>query len=101
MTDVKWKNNPDAHDYPAAQSYLSMLLQTDDVTAVLASLNAAPIVTQKAKDVLRAALLPLLPENDVHVASDLAKIKQGQPLSPVLLLRGRFASAVPLQIADG
>lgn len=101
MAEVKWKNDPDPHDYPAAQSYLSLILKTADVTAVVAALNAAPIVTQKAKDVLRAAQLGLLPQNDVHVSSDLDKVKKGQPLSPILLLRGRFADGVQLQIADG
>ena len=36
-----------------------------------------------------------------HVAADLAKIKKGQPLSPILLIRGDLTSGVPLQIADG
>lgn len=101
MAEVTWKNDPDQHDYPAAGSYLSLLLTADAVTSVLAALEAAPIVTQKAKDILRAAQLGLLPENDAHVAEDLDKVKHGQPLSPILLLRGHFASAVPLQIADG
>ena len=101
MAEVTWKNDPDQHDYPAAGSYLALLLKADAVTTVLAALETAPIVTQKAKDILRAAQLGLLPENDVHVAEDLDKVKHGQPLSPILLLRGQFASAVPLQIADG
>ncbi len=101
MAEVTWKNDPDQHDYPAAGSYLSLLLKADAVTSVLAALETAPIVTQKAKDILRAAQLGLLPENDAHVAEDLDKVKHGQPLSPILLLRGQFASAIPLQIADG
>jgi hypothetical protein len=31
----------------------------------------------------------------------LAKITKKQPLSPILLVRGNFATGVPLQIADG
>ena len=101
MTDVKWKNDPDTHDYPAAESYLSLLAKADDVGAIVSALKGAPVATQKAKDILRAARLPLLPKDDVHVASDLDKIKQGQPLSPILLLRGQFRNGVDLQIADG
>jgi hypothetical protein len=98
--EVRWKNDPDAHDYPAASSYLSLILQPAEVTAVVAALEKAPTATQKAKDILRAARLPLLPPDDVHVLGDLDKVKHGQPLSPILLLRGRFATDTALQIAD-
>ena len=101
MAKVSWKNEPDDHDYPAASDYLALLLKPDEVTRVLGTLGEAPIVTQKAKDILRAAQLALLPPDDVHVASDLGKVKNNQPLSPILLLRGRFGAAIPLQIADG
>ena len=49
-----------------------------------------------AKDILRAAGLPLLPADDSEVASDLEKIKNGIKLSPVLLVEG-----TPLWVADG
>ena len=56
---------------------------------------------KKAKDILRAAQLNLLPNDNPHVVADLAKIKKGQALSPILLIRGDYATGVPLQIADG
>jgi len=37
----------------------------------------------------------------VHVAKDLKGVARGQRLSPVLLVRGRGAQAVPLIVADG
>jgi hypothetical protein len=49
-----------------------------------------------AKDILRAAGLPLLSADDPEVAADLEKVKRGSKLSPVLLVRGE-----PLWIADG
>lgn len=101
MATVKWKNDPQDHDYPAAAAYLSLLLPDAAVAKVVGSLKSAPVVTQKAKDILRAAQLPLLPRNDEHVAGDLDKIGKGEQLSPVLLLRGRLAAGIPLQIADG
>lgn len=101
MTDVAWKNDSDQHDYPAAEAYLSLLLRKKDVGVVLLSLRSARVGTQKAKDILRASALPLLSADDQHVAGDLEKIKKGDPLSPVLLLRGNFRLGVPLQIADG
>jgi hypothetical protein len=101
MADVTWKTDPDAHDYPAATSYLTLLLKPDQVTKVVDSLGKVPVVTQKAKDILRAARLPLLPPDDVHVADDLKKVKNNQPLSPILILRGQFGNGIDLQIADG
>ena len=101
MTKVAWKHEPDAHDYPAAADYLGLVASPDRVAAVVAALQAAPIVTKKAKDLLRAAGLPLLAEGNLHVASDLAKVRKGQALSPVLVVRGAMETGVPAQIADG
>lgn len=101
MSKVSWKSEPDEHDYPAATAYLSLIAgkaQTDDVVG---RLKTAPIDYHKAKDVLRAAALPLLPKDDPHVASDLKKIARDTSLSPVLLVRGDLSSGVSLQIADG
>ena len=64
-------------------------------------LRAAETVHRKAKDLLRASRLPLLPSDDPYVASDLAKVGEGRKLSPVLLIRGRAEKDVPLTIADG
>ena len=50
---------------------------------------------------LRASRLPLLPAENVHVKKDLAKVKEGTRLSPVLLVRGRGDKGTPLTIADG
>ena len=55
----------------------------------------------KAKDILRSSGLALLPADDQHVAADIAKVKAGKRLSPVLLVRGALARGFPLQIADG
>jgi len=96
-----WETEPDEHDYPAAADYLSLVLADGEVTAVVAELRAAPIVHRKAKDLLRASELALLPDSNVHVAKDLAKVKSGTPLSPVLLVRGDAIRGLPLVVADG
>jgi len=101
MPKVKWLEKPEAHDFPAAADYLALLADPDTVNELTQSLQAAGIVQKKAKDILRAAQLGLLPVDNPHVASDLAKIKKGEALSPILLVRGDFAAGVPLQIADG
>ena len=50
---------------------------------------------------LRAANLPLLPSDELHVSDDLKRIQKGKPLAPVLLVRGDLASGLPLIVADG
>jgi hypothetical protein len=42
-----------------------------------------------------------LPTDNPHVSSDLKKVKEGDKLSPVLLVRGSLNRSAPLQIADG
>lgn len=101
MPGVKWKHEPDDHDYPAAASYLDLVADAATVTRIVDALQQAPITTQKAKDVLRASRLPLLPADDHRVAADLAKVHKGSALSPVLLVRGDLANGVAAQIADG
>jgi hypothetical protein len=101
MASVKWLEKPEAHDFPAAADYLALLADADTVSKLTQKLQAGTIAHKKAKDILRAAQLSLLPVDNPHVAADLAKIKKGNPLSPILLVRGDFTTGVPLQIADG
>ncbi len=96
-----WKNEPDDHDYPAAENYLSLLMSHQAAKLAVRRLRAAPLVHRKAKDLLRASRLPILAPDNLHVARDLKKIRSGQLLSPVLLVRGRLAAAIPLTVADG
>jgi hypothetical protein len=96
-----WGDQPADHDYPAAASYLNLLCSPDEVKRLVASLRAAPLEHFKAKDLLRASGLALLPPQNPHVASDLAKVNRGTPLSPVLLIRGDIKGGFPLTIADG
>ena len=98
---VKWLQEPEAHDFDAATSYLSMLAEPGMVTGTVDALRTAPQVMRAAKDILRAARLPLLPDNNAHVKADLGKISDGKRLSPILLVRGDATRGVVLQIADG
>ena len=98
---VKWLDEPEAHDYDAAAEYLSMVAEADAVAKAVAALREAKPIYRKAKDILRAAGLALLPETNPHVKSDLEKISDGKKLSPILLVRGDAARSVRLGIADG
>ena len=99
--DQIWKTKPEAHDYPAAHDYLSLVLEEPAVKKIVAALRRAPTVHYKAKDLLRASQLFLLPRENSHVTADLKKIKKGKALSPVLLVRGNAATGTPITIADG
>jgi hypothetical protein len=101
MASVKWMEKPEAHDFPAAADYLALVADSNRVEELIERLQGGTIVKKKAKDILRAAQLNLLPVDNPHVAADLSKIKKGNPLSPILLVRGDLATGVPLQIADG
>ena len=101
MPDVTWLEKPDEHDFPAAADYLGMLADTATVSALVERLRAATLQHKKAKDILRAARLELLPRDNAHVVSDLAKITKGKPLSPILVVRGDLTAGLALQIADG
>lgn len=61
----------------------------------------APTVHHKAKDLLRASGLDLLARDDPEVAKDMKRVEQGEPQSPVLLVRGRAGTGMPLIVADG
>ena len=95
--DEHWKEDPEDHDYPAAKSYLSMLVDPDEADRLVKMLkNQDGLHHFAAKDILRASGLACLPADDPEVAKDLTKVRAGTRLSPALLVRG-----VPLWIADG
>lgn len=98
---VTWADAPADHDYPAATDYLTLISAPDVAERLVAELRAAPPARRKAKDLLRAAGLELLPEDDPHVAADLDKIKAGHPLSPVFVVIGDMTRGLTAQIADG
>ena len=101
MTQATWKDEPEEHDFPAANDYLLLLSAPADVDDLVQLLRDAPTGHWKAKDILRAAGLPLLPVDNPHVAADLRKIHDGKELSPVLLVRGDLVTGRALQVADG
>ena len=97
MAGEHWKDKPEPQDFPAAESYLSLLIGTAAAARLVEALrNEHGLRHYAAKDILRAAGLPLLPTDDPEVAADLAKVTLGKKLSPVLLLQG-----IPLWVADG
>ncbi len=97
MTSEHWKDEPEAEDFPSAESYLTLLVGLPAASKLAKALRKQKVLSHfAAKDILRASGLPLLPVDDSEVSSDLEKIKHGEKLSPVLLIEG-----APLWVADG
>jgi hypothetical protein len=92
-----WQDEPEAEDFPAAETYLSLLVGAEAASKLAKALRKErSLKNYAAKDILRAANLPLLGPKDSEVAADLNKVKLGNKLSPVLLVQGE-----PLWVADG
>lgn len=72
---VKWLDEPQHHDYPATASYLSLLAGPTPVVRAVKALQEAATVTFMAKDLLRAAGLPLLAADDAEVAKELDRVR--------------------------
>ncbi|CEN55556.1 hypothetical protein [Candidatus Methylopumilus turicensis] len=97
--EVHWLNKPQDHNYPAAISYLSLLYDEKTAVSLVKQLESAPLVEFKAKDIFRASHLSLLGVSNLHVRRDIKKIKSGELLSPLLLIRDQTNRM--LIIADG
>jgi hypothetical protein len=97
---VRWLADAEEKDYAAARSYLSLLVPPSDLDELIARLRGAPSGSWRAKDILRATRLPLLgPKQSDEVAEKLAKVREREPLSPILIVVLR--PDVRAQIADG
>ncbi|NBV75141.1 MAG: hypothetical protein EBR59_04010 [Methylococcaceae bacterium] len=96
---LNWLPEPELHDYPAAFAYLSLIFNPEDAARFVENLKSAPVVSFKAKDIFRASSLSLLGISNTHVKKDQKKIKSGDYLSPILLVRDPLNGKVV--IADG
>jgi hypothetical protein len=98
---LEWSEKGEAEDFNAAAKFLSLLCSDAKAKALVKNLRNSKLVEHAAKDLLRAAHLPLLPNDESHVDEDLKRIHRGKALAPVLLVRGDIASGLPLIVADG
>ena len=96
---IRWLKDPEKHNFPAAQSYLSLICERPVANSLVHRLRRAPLSSFKAKDIFRASGLSLLGISNIHVEKDRKKIKDGKKLSPLLLVRDKLRGRVV--IADG
>lgn len=96
---IQWLDEPEATNYPAALSYLSLSLPPKRARKLVARLREAKVEQFKAKDIFRASQLSLLGVSNSHVVRDLKKIRSGKHLSPILLVR--IPELMRVVVADG
>ena len=96
---IRWLEEPEEHDYPAALSYLKLSYPAKMAKQLVSKLEGAQVTEFKAKDIFRSSGLSLLGISNSHVEKDQRKIATGTALSPVLLVRDPARGAVI--IADG
>ena len=96
---IRWLDEPDAANYPAALSYLTLVFESKRAKALVKQLGDEKVARFKAKDVFRASGLSLLGVSNSHVERDLEKIRAGKALSPLLLVR--VPEIAKVIVADG
>ena len=96
---IKWLDNPEDHNYPAAESYLGLIFDKKIVEDLINKLIKSEKSEFKAKDIFRASNLSLLGISNSHVEKNIKKIEKEKELSPILLIRDTKRRTVI--IADG
>jgi plasmid stabilization system protein ParE len=96
---ILWLDEPEAQDYPAALSYLTLIFDPRQARSYVRKLRAAPASLFKAKDIFRASGLSLLGVSNTHIERDRKKILAGRRLAPLLLVRKPDQAKVI--VADG
>ena len=98
-TKGKWLTEPQKHDYLAAETYLSLILEPQVAKTLVEQLKIADLTELAAKDIFRASGVSLLGTSNSHVEKDRARIILNEKLSPLLLFRDVRRGM--LTIADG
>jgi hypothetical protein len=96
-----WLDEPEDDNYPDALEFLTLIVDPDRAQRTIESLRRSDTVAYKCRDILRASGVDPLTVHDAQVREHIRKVRAGQPLSPVLLIRGDSDVVRPLVIADG
>jgi hypothetical protein len=97
--EITWLPESEEKDLPAAKSYLGLHYGKKSVKAIMSKIKRTHTSQFKAKDIFRASGLSSLGVSNSHVEKDRNNIKNGEPLSPILLVRDKYNDK--LIIADG
>ena len=78
---VKWLDEPEEHDYPAASSYL--IYEESTGNGFVENLKQLPASRSRDKDIFRTPGLSVLGGSNLQVEMDQDQIKDGQELAPL------------------
>jgi hypothetical protein len=95
----RWHREVEADDYEAAESYLSLIYTAKQSAKLVAAMRRAKPARFRAKDIFRASQLSSVGVSNVRVIKNRKKIKDGVPMSPILLVRDEVHGKVV--VADG
>lgn len=98
---INWSAQPDPVDFPAARSFLGLIMPDDMADRAMELLKAAPITMVRAKDIVRGSAGEMLPQKLPGVQAEMDKMEAGDPASPFLLIQGSPDPGLNLVIADG
>jgi hypothetical protein len=97
---LTWTDSPDDNDYKDCYDFLCGMYADDgQARAMLTALKAAPVRKMAAKNLIRANGTRY--EGKKARKQRLKQIKSGQPLNPILVVRGDPQTGRRLLIADG
>lgn len=96
---IEWKDDVKPEHYTAAVSYLSLIYDVLKSKEIVSKLRSAEMSQFKSKDIFRASGLSLLGISNQHIKRNQRKIKEGEDLAPILLVRDTENGKVI--IADG
>jgi len=97
--EPRWHDEVEADDFEAAESYLRLIHSNKRSAQLVKALRRAKPARFRAKDIFRASQLSRLGISNLRVAKDRRKIREGIPLSPILLIRDERHGRVV--VADG
>jgi len=83
---IRWKKDVAAHDFDAAEAFLSIRLSPEEARRLVQRLKDAPLTERRANDILRACEREPLTLNDPGVLQHLVKALSGEKLSPILVV---------------
>jgi hypothetical protein len=95
----RWHREVEADDYEAAEAYLSLIYTAKQSAKLVAAMRRAKPARFRAKDIFRASQLSSVGVSNVRVIKNRKKIKDGVPMSPILLVRDEVHGKVV--VADG
>jgi hypothetical protein len=83
---LKWRLDVAAHAYTAAEVYLLLLYNPEQVAEIVLKLKSAPINHLKGHDIFSASGLSRFEGNNAHVERNQIKIHNNIALAPLLLI---------------